>query len=120
MRAGWLLFWAMSAQVAIAEAPATLDAAKSSLEDLEVEISGHIGLDPMDEDRILFRGTDGGTHKVIFDAGRAARKMSNGCQFKIFGGTPCAVTARAELRWDRADLDLVVFELVDIAGPSPL
>lgn len=89
----------------------------------EVMVAGQIGsgLNMMDDEALAFRDADGTTYEVVFDAGREARKALDGCKFALFGGgTPCALTARAEVELDGANLRLIVFEVQAIAAPAPV
>ena len=89
----------------------------------EVEIVGHIGtgLDMMDDEALHFRDQDEVLYGVIFDAGRVARKQLEGCKFAMFGGgSPCAISAKAEVEMDGSSLRLIIFEVSSIAAPAPL
>lgn len=89
----------------------------------EVEITGHIGtgLDMTDDEALTFRDPEGTVYPVVFDAGRTARKSLEGCKFEMFsGGTPCAMSGKAEVELDGSRLRLIVYEVADIAAPAPL
>jgi hypothetical protein len=101
----------------------TLSELRGRVSGAEVEIQGHIGtgLDLMDDEELAFRDSEGAAYKVVFDAGRDARKSLDGCEFALFGGgSPCALTAKAEVEWDGANLRLIIFEVVSISPPAPL
>ena len=89
----------------------------------EVEIVGHIGtgLNIMDDDALNFRDQDKVLYGVVFDAGRDARKQLEGCKFAMFGGgSPCAITAKAEVEMDGSNMRLIIFEVSTIAAPALL
>jgi hypothetical protein len=112
--------------VAILAAPASaenLADLRARITGAEVTISGHIGtgLDIMDKEAISFRDADKVTYDVVFDAGREARRALEGCRFDMFqGGTPCAVTGRAEVQWNGARLRLILFEVTAMSAPGPI
>ena len=101
----------------------TLADLRKSVTGQEVEITGYIGtgLNMMDKEALSFRDESKTVYPVVFDAGRAARKQLEGCQFSMFsGGTPCAMTGKAEIELDGATLRLIIFELSNIAAPAKL
>jgi hypothetical protein len=89
----------------------------------EVDIAGYIGtgLELMDDEALAFRDAEGNVYPVIFDAGRDARRKLEGCKFAMFGGgSPCAMSGKAEIGLDGSRVRLIVFEVSDIAAPAPL
>jgi hypothetical protein len=101
----------------------TLEQLRARIAGVEVDVTGHIGtgLDLMDDEALAFRDSAGTGYNVVFDAGREARKALEGCEFAMFGGgSPCAITAKAEIEWDGSNLRLIIFEVVSIAPPTPL
>ncbi|MFN4171392.1 MAG: hypothetical protein ACK4GW_06520 [Pseudorhodobacter sp.] len=101
----------------------TLSDLRSRIAGTEISISGHIGtgLEIMDKEAISFRDADKTVYDVVFDAGREARRALEGCRFDLFqGGTPCAVTGRAEVQWNGARMRLILFEVDSLAAPGPI
>ena len=74
----------------------------------------------MDREALSFRDEANAIYPVIFDAGRTARKQLEGCKFEMFGGTPCALTGKAEIELDGAQIRLIIFEVTNIAAPAKL
>lgn len=101
------------------ELPALTDAL-SAFVGTEVTATGYIGrgLDIMDKEAISFALPDRTTFPVVFDAGRNARRALDGCQFKMFGGTPCPATISAEIEMDGSRVRLIVFALDKIGPPE--
>ena len=96
---------------------------RSSIAGQEVEITGYIGtgLNMMDKEALSFRDESKTVYPVVFDAGRTARKQLEGCQFAMFsGGTPCAMSGKAEIELDGATLRLIIFDVSSIAAPAKL
>lgn len=112
--------------LALLAAPAgaeTLSDLRARITGLEVDLAGHIGrgLEIMDKEAISFRDADKTIYDVVFDAGREARRALEGCRFDLFqGGTPCAITGRAEVEWNGARLRLILFEVTSMAAPGPI
>jgi len=101
----------------------TLTDLRTRIAGAEVTIAGHIGtgLEIMDKEAISFRDADKTVYDVVFDAGREARRALEGCKFDLFqGGTPCAVTGRAEVQWNGARLRLILFEVSSMTAPGPI
>lgn len=107
---------------AVSATAGTLADLRQSVAGQEVEITGHIGvgLDLMDNEALSFRDSEKTIYPVVFDAGRSARKALDGCKFEMFGGTPCAMTGKAEIELDGARIRLIVFEVTSIAPPAKL
>lgn len=114
------LAFGFGALPAAAEELPTLADALSALVGTEVTATGHIGrgLDIMDKEAISFALPDRTTFPVVFDAGRNARRALEGCQFKMFGGTPCPATISAEIEMDGSRVRLIVFALDEIGPPE--
>lgn len=90
---------------------------------VEVTIEGHIGtgLFMMDEEALAFRDVEEIVYAVVFDAGREARKSLEGCRFAMFGGgSPCALSGKAEIELDGSQVRLIIFEVSTIGKPLPL
>lgn len=100
----------------------TLPELRKSITGQEVEVSGFIGtgLDLMDAEALTFRDSDKTNYAVVFDAGRDARKKLEGCKFEMFGGTPCAMTGKAEIELDGARMRLIIFDITTIAAPAEM
>jgi hypothetical protein len=101
----------------------TLQDLRQRIAGSEVEIAGHIGtgLELLDDEAIAFRDAEGNVYPVVFDAGREARRKLEGCKFAMFGGgSPCAMSGKAEIELDGSRIRLVVFEVTGISAPAPL
>lgn len=108
---------------ALPAAAETLEELRTGLAGREIGISGHIGsgLDLGDDEALSFRDAAGNVYPVVFDAGRAARKALDGCQFKMFGGgSPCVMEGKAEVELDGSRIRLIVYEIARIDPPAPL
>jgi hypothetical protein len=101
----------------------TLSELRAAITGREITVSGHIGtgLELMDNEALAFRGDDGVTYPVVFDAGRNARKSWDGCKFAMFGGgSPCAMSGSAEVELDGSRIRLIIYEVDSITAPAPL
>lgn len=86
----------------------------------EVIARGHIGsgLDFTDDEALSFALPDRTTFAVVFDAGREARRQLEGCEFEMFGGTPCPATVKAEIEMEGSRVRLIIFEVMEIGPPE--
>lgn len=113
---------ALAASLANPAQSETLDELRGDISGREVSISGHIGtgLDWGDDEALHFRDTAGHVYPVVFDAGRDARRSLEGCEFKMFGGTPCAMSGMAEIELDGSRIRLIVYRVDEIAPPAEI
>ena len=87
----------------------------------EIMISGSLGsgLDFSDDEALFFKDEEGNVYPVVFDAGRNARRATEGCRFAMFGdGTPCRMSGLAEIELDGSRLRLIIFEVSNISPPG--
>jgi len=98
----------------------SLEETVATINGKDVTVAGWIGSGLVlgDDEAISFALEDRTTFKVIFDAGRDARRQLEGCEFKFFGGTPCPAVVNAEIEIDGSNIKLIVFDLIEIGAPA--
>ena len=110
---------ALSGGTASAE---TLDELRAGLAGREVSIAGFIGTGLVigDDEALTFMDAERNSYPVVMDAGREARRATQGCRFQLFGGTPCAMTGMAEIDLDGSRIRLILYEILSIEDPAEM